>query len=132
MAEMADATDLKSVSCKESTGSIPVSGTSMNKYYYRYREMLWTDNRISIVLDIYHVLKLTAKGVWIEEYAGKKRFVLKGARKQFACPTKEDALISFRARKKRQIRILKHQLRRAELALKSEPDTMVYMDQLRS
>jgi hypothetical protein len=63
------------------------------------------------------VISETPKGVWLD-YAGGKKFVRAAARKQFACPTLEEAKISFRARKRRQIRILKAQLRRAERALR--------------
>ena len=46
------------------------------------------------------------------------KFVLKSANKKYACPTTEEAMVSFIARKNRQIRILKSQLAKAEFSLK--------------
>lgn len=69
-----------------------------------------------IVLDTYPVLRVTPAGKWIDVY-GTERFVRDKAHKHFACETKELALASFIARKQRQIRILRAQLRGAEAAL---------------
>jgi hypothetical protein len=57
----------------------------------------------------YRVTKRTPKGAWIE-----KGFILLSARKKWACNTKEEAIESFRVRRKRQIGILLSQLRRAQ------------------
>lgn len=60
----------------------------------------------------YEVIKYTPKGVWIRQvasygwFADNKRFVLRSARKRFACPTVEEARVSFLARKKKQLSIL--------------------------
>src|SRR5689334_1803181 len=83
--------------------------------YYRYDSIQTTDG-ISVWLQKYQVTKQTPKGVWIDIY-GTERFILKNARKHYACETIELAKESFIARKNRQIRILKHQLRNAQLAL---------------
>lgn len=64
----------------------------------------------------YEVLKETPCGVWIG-YGGGRKFVLQGARKQFAWPTKEEAIESFHARKRAQVRILSSLLRQAERML---------------
>ena len=80
----------------------------------------WPPN---IVIDPikYDVKKTTPKGVWI--YAGlDKKFVLLSARKKFAHPTKEEALDSFIARKKRQMSIVRYQFTRAEIALRKARD----------
>lgn len=91
--------------------------------WYRY-----TDGRYASTLDEYErpvgggraflhlhtfpVIRETPKGVWIELWPhGPLRFVLRGARKRFACPTQEEALESLRARKTRQQQILAAQLR---------------------
>lgn len=63
----------------------------------------------------YRVIKTTPKGVWLGDewlghVTGPKRFVLRDARKRFACPTKKEALESFLARKKRQRSILSAQI----------------------
>jgi hypothetical protein len=57
----------------------------------------------------WQVNRRTPQGAWI---GGK--FVLLTATKRWACPTEEEALESFIARKRKQIRILSTQLRRAE------------------
>lgn len=59
----------------------------------------------------YKVVRETAKGVWIDVY-GKERFVLSGAIKRYAYPTKDEALHSFIKRKERQMKILQAQLER--------------------
>lgn len=69
-------------------------------------------------LEMYEVVKHTPKGVWIYLGWEGKRFVLRDARKRFACPTKEEALESFMARKRRQIRILTAQRKNAKEALR--------------
>lgn len=61
----------------------------------------------------FEVLKETPKGVWIKDW-DRKRFVLRGARKRYACPTREEAYQSFYARKARQVRILKARIREVE------------------
>lgn len=84
--------------------------------YYRYVDRLTTYG-VNVYCYEYEVIKQTPKGVWIETLVGNKRFVKTEARKRFACPTKEEALESFKARKTRQARILKAQLRNVEMAL---------------
>lgn len=96
--------------------------------YYRYQELLWTDYRMSLTLCEFRVVKETPCGVQIEIWPGKNRFVNKYSRKKYACPSKEEALESYRARKRRQVSILKAQLKRAELALSlEEPDKMAWI-----
>lgn len=69
----------------------------------------------------YRVKRRTAKGAWIN-LGGMEKFVLLTANKRFACNTVAEALESFKARKNRQVAILKRQLAHAEadLALTSE------------
>lgn len=58
--------------------------------------------------------RVTPKGVWLEGYyhlgGSVRRFQLCESKRQFAAPNKQDALISFMARKARQIRILKSRI----------------------
>jgi hypothetical protein len=63
-----------------------------------------------IFLTRYHVLSHTPKGCWIEIAWKKKKFILLGARKRYACPTIKEAQTSFFHRKYRQLRILKAQV----------------------
>lgn len=60
------------------------------------------------ILD-FPVLAHTPKGVWLEAY-GARRFVLLESHKRFACPTIDEAVESWRARKRRQATILRAQL----------------------
>jgi hypothetical protein len=67
----------------------------------------------------YEVVKTTPKGVWVTlTYFGEKRFILRDAKKRFACPTKAEAKESFIFRKKRHIKILTAQLKEAQEALR--------------
>lgn len=97
----------------------------MSEIYYRYDGCVvsvggFSDlvtTRYELYCQEFHVTSRTPRGVWISNY-GVKRFVLSGAKKRFACPTKLEAIESFIARKRRQIPILTKQLRNAEEALK--------------
>jgi len=62
------------------------------------------------------IIKRTPCGAWVDDY-GRQRFVNLQARKKYACETVDAALESYHARKKRQIKILKHRLAEAEAAL---------------
>lgn len=111
------------------------------QYLYRYNEIhvslgcdYWGDplpgHKVEIWLEEYPIVKRTPKGVWINLYShiypvplepswtDGKKFVNLEARKKYACLTKEEALESFKARKRKQINILKGQLKDAEQALK--------------
>lgn len=88
----------------------------MSEVYYRY------DGYEYAQCDTYPVLRRTAKGVWINiglSYPGleKEKFILDGARKRWAYPTKELALESFQIRKERQIRHCNDMIERANKAL---------------
>lgn len=83
--------------------------------WYRYSDGLSTSAPYITLLEFY-VNKKTEKGVWID-YCGRPKFVLRDAKKRFACPTKEEALESFKARKKRQLKIHKGWVERIERIL---------------
>ena len=66
-------------------------------------------------------LRHTPKGVWIKTWAvngRNERFVLKDARKRYACPTKEEALDSFIARQRRRISILETQAKDSKTGMR--------------
>ena len=111
------------------------------KQFYRYRDLLYAWNYLSDIaivelkLDALYEVKETPCGWWIsedpyykrnqEEFKilpkwdwGKPRWVSKTSRRRYAFPTKEEALVSFKARKRRQITILTHQLSQAKEALR--------------
>ena len=94
--------------------------------FYRHTE---TSYESGVQLDVkeYKLVRETPKGYWIiddlwdydeESVETYKKWVSKTARKRWAYPTKEEALVSFKARKRRQIRILTYQLSEAKTALK--------------
>lgn len=79
--------------------------------------------RLEVRLDQYTVVKTTPKGVWLslrfgDFTCGSNRFVLRDAHKRFACPTIEDAKVSFIARKTRQRKIHAAAVARAEEAMR--------------
>ncbi len=96
---------------------IIVSRTDMTKLLYRYEGTHWGDEGGPVSSRLYahtfHVVKETPKGCWIDVY-GKRKFILNDAVKRYAYPTKELALQSFIARKRRQCAILRAQLKNAE------------------
>lgn len=79
--------------------------------------------KLELFLSEYDVVKRTPKGVWIgtECLSGQKprleKFILLTAYKKWGCLTKEEALESFKARKKKQIKMLNAQLAQAQKAL---------------
>ena len=77
----------------------------------------------SIIELRFKLIKETPCGYWIrnERFYGDKhkKWMSKNSHKQFACLTQEDAMISFQARKKRQIKILTAQLNSAKQSLKN-------------
>ena len=76
------------------------------------------EDRVEVRLREYGVIRPTPSGWWINDY-GRRRWVKSTGKKRFAHPTKEEALVAFRARKTRQIGLLKMQLGRAEAALRA-------------
>lgn len=88
----------------------------------------WEDPTVEVRLHRYYVTKETPKGVWLDVY-GTRKFVLRDARKRWACPTQKEALASFTRRKQRQVGVLEYQLGHAKEALRlarvlaGEPET---------
>jgi hypothetical protein len=82
--------------------------------WYRYDD----DYDGNVLCTKYEVLKHTPKGVWLK-FGNNDKFVLKGARKRFACPDKDSALESFIARKYSQRKIVRRQVDRVEKAILS-------------
>jgi hypothetical protein len=77
---------------------------------------------VKLTLSIFHVVKRTRCGAWVEGY-GQRHFVLDAARKKFAHPTKEEAFQGYQARKRRQCAILRWKLARAEKARELTPES---------
>lgn len=92
--------------------------------WYRYEDRLSGDDwgtYVNVNLRQFEVVRETPKGVWLRlyEYSDMSplRFVLRESRKRYACPTKEQAMESFLARKRKQMRILKQKLQHVEEAI---------------
>jgi hypothetical protein len=97
--------------------------------YYRYNDgnfySDYTDNNYNLELRTYNVIKETKCGVWIKftkigHWEDGKKFILEkycgntSTNKRFAWPTKELALISYIARKEKQVNILEYKLNNAK------------------
>jgi hypothetical protein len=79
------------------------------------------NGRSAVQVREYPVLRHTERGVWLEGYGETgRRFVLRDARKRFACPTREEAWESFRARKQKQLRLLTAQIAHVRRVLEME------------
>ena len=86
---------------------------------YRYEEENYGEYHIDVRVLLYefNVRKETPKGYWIRiPYSFKDKWTSNYTRKRFAYPTKEEALVSFIARKRRHTAILRYQLEEADLA----------------
>jgi hypothetical protein len=79
------------------------------------------DGEVELIVLALPIERETACGVWLDLGGGFRRFVLRNARKRYACPTRDEAFDSFRARKAKQRRILEAQLRRVAAALAQCP-----------
>ncbi len=77
-----------------------------------------------VQLNKYKVTKHTAKGVWIEYGFEKDKFILAKARKHFACSTISEAKLSFLARKKRHLGLLRAQAEDVRAVLADAPARM--------
>lgn len=103
-------------------------------YWYRYEDRRtanydpWAEYdqpegyHITLHERKYKFIRSTPKGAWISmdffhyRDGDPKKFILASATKQFACPTRELALLSYIARKNRQVSILSKQCKDAETA----------------
>lgn len=104
----------------------------INEYWYRYEDVRYAApvneydepvglGTLKVNLREFPVMRHTPKGVWLggaSNFGNYERFVCHEWTKKFACPTIEEAQVSFLARKSRQMRIYKARLRDAELASK--------------
>lgn len=106
----------------------------MSEIWYRYTDIRYAapldeyetpsgPGRLEVRLDTFAVIKTTAKGVWLAPVIGDfvcsdRRFVLREATKRYACPSVEEARVSFVARKTKQARIHEARAARAREAIK--------------
>jgi len=96
--------------------------------FYRYEESKTLNN--PVILKVFKVIKETPCGYWIKLFyrGNDKKWVSKTTKKRYAYPTKQEALTSFKARKRRQIEILNSQLIRAKSALRWADPEGVYQE----
>lgn len=94
------------------------------KYLYRLHDFRYAsplneydeligNGRASYRIDRFRVSKVTPQGYWAMVH-GHPRWIKMTATKRFACPTIEEAVESFLARKRRQRTILNSQLSHVE------------------
>jgi hypothetical protein len=87
----------------------------MTTYWYRYEDARYAggcdesgdpipgEAYSKIHLRTFKVIGETPKGVWLSfDGVNKSRWVSHSSRKRFACATKQEAIVSFIARKKKQ------------------------------
>lgn len=100
----------------------------MANHYYRVKEVWYAESTLRLKIDRYHIKRKTPCGVWIDTGYSSEKFILTKARKKWACPTEEEAIESFKFRKRRQVKILKAQLERAQQALNTiEADSVEFV-----
>lgn len=111
--------------------------TTETKFLYRYeeiqtQEILIPDPKeasrsMRLYLKEFPIIKETRCGCWISLGYSFKKFVKLNARKKWAHPTPEEAMAGFRARKERQLRILKGQMLRTQAALYLQAENAIPM-----
>lgn len=92
----------------------------MTETWHRFE--IFSGDPVRLRHRTFAVIRHTPKGVWLDDVGffsslrGEK-FVLKDARKRFACPTVREAMESLLARQQRRKRILSAQLQDTEEAI---------------
>lgn len=85
----------------------------MTEHYYRYEDSSCSTDSVHVFEHKLPVVRRTPCGAWVDDY-GRERFVLNGAGKRYAYPTREAAWESFLIRKRRRVVHLYNQLSVAE------------------
>lgn len=103
--------------------------TQPNDCWYRYDDIQYAPpldefdmpigrGRLELRLTTFRVVRLTPTGAWLTPHPiVSPRFARRDARKRYACPTKQEALESFFARKRRQKSIYEARIRQVEEAM---------------
>ena len=78
---------------------------------YRYKDLVNFFDELRPELVTYYIIRTTPCGFWIAR-KGKEYWVSNYSRRRFAYPTKEEAMASYKARKKSQYKILKRKVNR--------------------
>lgn len=113
-----------------SPGSNPGEAAMPDEFLYRYDGIRYASGIDAcgdplpgkgpreIHLTKYRIIRKTSKGVWIDDYTPKGKFVNLFAKKQFANRSKAEALNAFIARRHTEIRILNSRLEDARTFLR--------------
>lgn len=81
------------------------------EYYHRFE-----NSGSEVRYCQFAVVKKTPAGVWIK-YWGKNKFILDNTQKKFAAKTLDEARLSFRKRKEKQLKIMRAKVREIEQAI---------------
>ena len=97
------------------------------EHLYRFEDSV-TSLGVRVDRRKFKVIEETPCGYWVRlfESSDDKKWVSKVAKKRFAYPVLDDAITSFKARKRRQIEILEAQLHIAKSALRWADPTGEY------
>lgn len=90
--------------------------------FYRFDETAYVDGSVEVHMARYYMVRETPKGWWLScwrEGGGGDIWVSKTAHKRHAYPTQEEAIESFRARKRAQLRHAKRSEDIANAALRA-------------
>lgn len=87
---------------------------------------------VQLMLSEFTMLRETPCGYWVIQYYNPnepsdliekhKRWVSKTSRKRLCYPTKEEAMVSFKARKRKQLSIMRARIKIVELACQLNED----------
>jgi len=98
------------------------------EYWYRV-EKGWSSH--TLWLHSYPVHRKTKSGVWLGLAAGEEKWISLSWLKQWACPTKEAALVSFTRRKEREIAIHQKRVEQAKALLKAAQQIKKEKDEMK-
>ena len=85
------------------------------EFLYRFDDVSTTCG-VQVVEKKYKVMRTTNCGYWVDQH-GKARWVPNATKKRFAYPTQQEAMVNFKARKRRQLEILEAEAHQVRVAL---------------
>jgi hypothetical protein len=95
-----------------------MSDLTLGSQVYRYEDSYDGYTSSYIHLCIYTITRRTRACAYIKLWSGEKRILI-SAKKKYAYPTKEEALVSLEKRREKQIGILKAQIEKAEAGFRA-------------
>ena len=102
------------------------------EFLYRFEDSMTTTG-VQVDRRKFKVISETPCGYWIQLYENfeDKKWVSKVSKKRFAYPVLDDAITSFKTRKRRQIEILEAQIIQAKSALACADPTGEFVSRTR-